>query len=87
MTKANALCSDSVRKGSIENLEGCQNAVGFVQSIIPELELYVHEEEDPDYPRGCYFNAFDNAPRIYFNTHSKGHRESYSREVCIIAGM
>ena len=84
LTQDNDLCSDSLEHKSIETLEGCQHAVGFVRSIIKDSNIVVFEEEESEYPKGCYFQEFSS--KMYFNTHSTGHRQRYSREVCILEG-
>ncbi len=80
-----------VGKMSIQTLEGCQKAVGFVRSIIPAgPETTVGLEDTSNFPKGCYAYVNKESPangKMYFNTHFAGNRESKSREVCIAEGM
>ena len=83
LTQEDSLCSGSPGKRSIDILEGCQKAVGFVQRIVPNTSDSVTEEENKDYPKGCYVNE-DGTMDIYFNRAATGYSDEKSREVCIL---
>ena len=81
MTQKGFLCSGSPGKKSIDTLEDCQDAVSFVQAILPNTEDSVTEEEVYLWPKGCYILPGDNI--IYFNTASTGSSDDTAREICI----
>ena len=85
LKQENSLCSWYPGEKSIDTFEDCQNAVGFVQTILPNTADSVTEEEESDYPKGCYvYDDQDGNMNIYFNTAATGSSDANSREVCIL---
>ena len=80
MTQKGFLCSGSPGKKSIDTLEDCQDAVSFVQAILPNTEDSVTEEEESDYPKGCYLSKNN---QMHFNTAANGSSHENAREICI----
>ena len=84
MTQKGSLCSDSPGKKSIDTLEDCQDAVGFVQAFVPNTEDSVTEEENSYWPKGCYLiTCLDDDSTIFFNNASTVSSDDAVREICI----
>ena len=86
MKQPNAICSDSDGGVSIKTLEECQNAVPFIESMIPGISKQANIEDEEGFPKGCYACVSEYCDGIYFNTHESGSRYGGSREVCIAEG-
>ena len=71
----NGLCSD-LNAIPVSDVESCRSAATIID------ESYFHMEENEDvYPKGCYLFV-GVTRRVYFNHHSSGLRNKYSRHIC-----
>ena len=69
LTQYDSLCSGTFGKRSIDTLESCQNSVDFVQKVVPLTSDSVTEEENFEFPKGCYVTDTWDAPsEMFFNT-------------------
>ena len=75
------LCSDIPGKKSIDTMEDCKNAVGFIRALLPSTALFVTEVEDSLYPNGCYLSIEND--RIYFNAAASGYSNDDAMAICI----
>ena len=82
----------SIGKSPILNKESCQNAVQFVkENGYPRIPRRVETHTEYAFPRGCYvhrnYHKHNDNGVVYFNDHSTGHKDVYSRQICNGVGM
>ena len=76
--KKGEICADVAGLKHIQTLEECEASEEFIKSVYPEADGGVSEEEEEDYPIGCYVNN----DGIYFNNHEVGGRDDDSIQLC-----
>ena len=66
----------------IDSESKCTSATKFIKTYYPKYE-FKKVESLSSFPKGCYvFIRTDLISEGYFNTHSTGNGESFSRAVC-----
>ena len=68
----------------ISSLAECQASKGYFQIYYPSY-VFSGEEDENDYPKGCYVYTGNDLPEGYFNTHDSGASDSDSRSLCTIS--
>ena len=66
----------------IDTLAECIASTGFIHTHYPAYQFKWEEEED-DYPKGCYVYLQGGRYEGYFNTDTSGGRDMNSRAVCM----
>ena len=67
----------------IDSESECTSATQFIKTYYPKYE-FKRVESNSGFPKGCYAYVVQNNLIFdgYFNTHSTGSGESFSRAVC-----
>ncbi len=75
-------CSEA-SADAIKTAEKCRSSIDDLKKSFPLIKGFSREEEDSDYPKGCYQqkNHF-----IYWNKHTTGSPSLHAREICTLQG-
>ena len=67
----------------VSSVAECKASTGYFQIYYPSY-VFSAEEDEGDYPKGCYVYTKYNDNKGYFNTHDTGASGSHSRALCTI---
>ena len=69
----------------VDDFRDCEAAVPQIRLEYTNIPREVEEQNEADYPRGCYVYVDEGYEGIVFNHHASGKSNSYSRQVCMVA--